>query len=139
MLANHNIFVGWGRAPYFSQYTPSGHQVFAGSFRSPIESQRAYRSRWVGIPLQPPAVVVRHSGTAGRDLVYVSWNGSTQVRGWQVLGSQNQAGPFKKLGPPASWSGFETKVQRAAANYFKVQALGEHGAILRTSAAVAGP
>ncbi len=112
MLANHNTFVGWGRAPYFSEYTPTGHQVFAGSFRSPIQSQRAYRSRWVGVPLQPPAVVVRRSKTAGRDLLYASWNGSTQVRKWQVLGSPNQAGPFKKLGPPAPWSSFETVIQR---------------------------
>ena len=139
MLANHNIFVGWGRAPYFSEYTPSGHQLFAGSFHAPVQSQRAYRSRWVGVPLQPPAVVVRRSKTAGRDLVYASWNGSTQVREWQVLGSQSQVGPFKKLGPPAAWTGFETTMQRVAANYFRVQALGEHGSVLRTSAVVGGP
>ena len=54
-------------------------------------------------------------------------------------GSVSQSGTFKKLGPPAPWSSFETKVQRTRANYFKVQALGARGAVLRTSAAVAGP
>jgi hypothetical protein len=82
---------------------------------------------------------VRHAKTAGRDLVYASWNGSTQVRKWQVLSSQSQSGPFTKLGPPASWSSFQTKIQRTAANYYKVQALGARGALLRTSAVVAGP
>jgi hypothetical protein len=62
-----------------------------------------------------------------------------------VLASHDQSGPFIKLGPPASWSSFETKIQRATtiqnatANYFKVQALGANGAVLATSAAAAGP
>ena len=139
MLANHNVFVGWGRAPYFSEYTPSGRQVFAGSFRSPIQSQRAYRSHWVGVPLQPPAVVVRRSTKTGWDTVYASWNGSTQVRKWQVLSSAKQAGPFTKVGSPVSWSSFETKIRARQSAYFKVEALGGHGAVLRTSAVVAGP
>jgi hypothetical protein len=139
LLSNHNVFVGWGRRPYFSEYTPGGRQVFGGTFRSPVESQRAYRYPWVGDPLRPPAIAVRHAKTAGRDLVYASWNGSTQVRKWQVLSSQSQSGPFTKLGPPASWSSFQTKIQRTAANYYKVQALGARGALLRTSAVVAGP
>jgi hypothetical protein len=145
LLANRNIFIGWGRAPYFSEATPSGRQVFGGSFRAPVESQRAYRFHWIGSPLQAPAIAVRNSSTAGRDLIYASWNGSTQVRRWQVLASQDQSGPFIKLGPPARWSSFETKIERtttvqtATANYFKVQALGANGAVLSTSAAAAGP
>jgi outer membrane protein assembly factor BamB len=139
LLSNHNVFVGWGRAPYFSEYTPSGRQVFAGSFRSPVESQRAYRFHWVGIPPQPPAIAVRPSKTAGQDLVYASWNGSTQVRKWRVLGSRSRSGPFVKLGPPAPRSGFETTLERAKADYFKVEALGARGAVLRTSRVAAGP
>lgn len=139
MLANHNVFVGWGRAPYFSEYTPNGRQVFAGSFRPPIQSQRAYRSHWVGVPLQPPAVVVRRSTKAGSDTVYASWNGSTQVRKWQVLSSASKTGPFTKVGSPVSWSSFETKIRARQSAYFKVEALGAHGAVLRTSAVVAGP
>jgi hypothetical protein len=139
MLANHNVFVGWGRAPYFSEYTPSGRQVFAGSFRPPIQSQRAYRSHWVGAPLQPPAVVVRRSTKTGWDTVYASWNGSTQVRKWQVLSSASMTGPFTKVGSPVSWSSFETKIRARQSAYFKVEALGAHGAVLRTSAVVAGP
>jgi hypothetical protein len=138
LLSNHNVFVGWGRGPYFSEYTPSGRQVFGGAFRRPVESQRAYRFHWVGDPPQPPAIAVKPAGTAGRDDIYASWNGSTQVRRWQVLASQSQSGPFTKLGPPVSSSSFETKIQRTSANYFKVQALGARGAVLRTSAAVAG-
>ena len=139
LLSNRHLFVGWGRAPYFSEYTPVGHQVFAGSFRSPVESQRAYRFHWVGSPLQPPAIVVRRSKAAGRDLVYASWNGSTQVRKWQLLASASQAGSFSKVGSPVSWSSFQTEFHPRRAGYFEVQALGERGAVLATSAIAAGP
>jgi hypothetical protein len=139
LLSDHNVFVGWGNTPHFSEYTPSGKQLFGGSFRKPVNSYRAYRFDWVGSPLQPPAIAVRSSKTAGKDLVYASWNGATQVRKWQVLASENQTGPFKKVGSPVSWSGFQTKTQKASANYFEVQALGARGTVLGTSAVVAGP
>jgi hypothetical protein len=72
-------------------------------------------------------------------MVYASWNGSTQVRKWQLLASTSQTGPFKKVGSPVSWSGFQTKIHTRQAAYFKVRALGARGAVLATSAVVAGP
>src|SRR5207248_10667756 len=100
LLSNRNVFVGWGREPYFSEYTPDGRQVFGGSFVAPVESQRAYRFNWIGSPLQPPVIAVRHSTTAGRDVVYASWNGSTQVRKWRRVGSPPQPWPFGQRGSP---------------------------------------
>lgn len=139
-LSNHNVFVGWGTAPYFSEYTPSGKQLFDGSFRGTVATQRAYRfNDWIGHPLQQPALAVRSSNTAGQYLVYASWNGATQVAKWQVLASSDEAGPFAKLGRPASWSGFETMIERPRASYFKVEALDSRGDVLGTSAAVAAP
>jgi Arylsulfotransferase (ASST) len=139
LLRDHNVFVGWGNKPYFSEYAPSGKQLFGGSFGPRINSYRAYRFGWIGSPLQPPAIAVRPSKTAGQDLVYASWNGSTQVRKWQVLTSKSQTGPFKRAGSPASWLGFQTKMRKRSASYFEVQALGARGAVLGTSAVVAGP
>jgi outer membrane protein assembly factor BamB len=138
LLSNGNVFVGWGRAPYFSEYTPAGDPVFAGSFQAPVESQRAYRFHWIGHPLQPPAIAVRPSKTAGKDLVYASWNGATQVARWRVLMSSRKAGPFTEVGSSAAWSGFETKLHPPKANYFKVEALNSQGHILGTSAAATG-
>jgi outer membrane protein assembly factor BamB len=141
LLANRNLFIGWGNMPYFSEYTRSGRQVLGGSFHSLVSSYRAYRFHWVGSPLRPPAIVVRRSKTAGRDVVYASWNGSTEVRTWQVLASQSRSGPFAKLGPPAPWSSFETTIQRPTAAYFEVQALGKAGRLLPngTSRVVSAP
>ena len=138
LLPNHNVFVGWGSKPYFSEYSSRGKQLFGGSFISPANSYRAYRFNWVGSPLQPPAIAVRPATVASEDSVYVSWNGSTQVRKWQVLSSSNKTGPFTKVGSPAPWSNFETKLHARKANYFKVEALNSSGTVLATSAAAAG-
>jgi hypothetical protein len=70
--------------------------------------------------------------------VYASWNGSTQVRKWQVLSSSSSAGPFVPVGSPVLWSGFETKIHVPKANYFKVEALNSGGTVLATSSAAAG-
>jgi hypothetical protein len=136
VLPNGDVFVGWGAKPYFSEYTPSGTQLFYGAS---VASYRAYRFAWFGKPLQPPAIAVKPTTTAGEDDVYASWNGATQVADWQVLASSSSAGPFANVGSPVPWSGFETKIQEPSANYFEVQALNSRGKVLGTSAAVAGP
>ncbi len=138
LLPNHNVFVGWGSKPYFSEYSARGKPLFGGSFISPVNSYRAYRFNWVGFPLQAPVIAVRPATTAGEDSVYASWNGSTQVRKWQVLSSSNRTGPFVKVRSPALWSGFETKIHAPKANYFKVEALNSRGSVLATSGALAG-
>jgi hypothetical protein len=142
LLHNHNVFVGWGGRPYFSEYRSGGTLVFGGAFHVGVQSYRAYRfNNWVGKPLQAPAIAVRSSSKAGHDDVYVSWNGSTEVVKWQLLVSSSRSGPFKKRGSPVSWSSFETRIDTSKANYFKVEALGSSGKVLShgRSAAVAGP
>jgi hypothetical protein len=142
VLQNHNVFVGWGSRPYFSEYTAGGGHVFGAAFPVGVQSYRAYRfNNWVGNPLGAPAIAVRASSTAGRDNVYASWNGSTRVAKWQVLTSSSASGPFKKVGSPTGWSSFETRIQVSRANYFRVEALDSSGHVLPrgVSAAAAGP
>jgi hypothetical protein len=142
VLNNHNVFVGWGSRPFFSEYTASGRRVFGASFPVGVQSYRAYRfTNWVGSPLGPPAIAIRAASTAGRDNVYASWNGSTRVAKWQVLASSSKTGSFRKLGSPSGWSSFETRIQVSRANYFKVEALDSSGHVLPhgVSTVVAGP
>jgi Arylsulfotransferase (ASST) len=139
LLSNGNVFVGWGSKPYFSEYSAQGKQLFDGSFRSPVASYRAYRFNWVGKPLQPPAIAVTQSSTAGQDNVYASWNGATKVASWQVLSSSTSTGSFTPVGSPFPWRGFETKAEEPSNNYFEVEALNSSGSVLSTSAAVAAP
>jgi hypothetical protein len=78
--------------------------------------------------------VAKRTG-AGSVSVYVSWNGATAVRKWQVMAGSGAG----SLGPvtTASKNGFETRIDvQSSATTFAVRALGAKGKVLSTSAAV---
>jgi hypothetical protein len=142
-LANRNVFVGWGTPrSYFSEYTPSGRQIFSASMHFPVASYRAYRSDWVGNPLQRPAIAVRKSSDRGRDRVYMSWNGATRVVKWRIEAGPAARGPFTRIAT-VPWASFETSTRARIARgpYFRVQALDASGKVLPrgTSATVRAP
>jgi arylsulfotransferase ASST len=132
LLANHDIFVGWGGSPDFSEYAPGGRQLFNGTFPAGIGSYRAFRFPWVGNPLtRPSAAVVRT--TNGAAVVYASWNGATQVTGWRLLGG-SAPGALRGLGPIHARTGFETALPlHARPKYLAVQALTSDHRLLGTS------
>ncbi len=126
ILADRNVFVGWGSSPHFTEFGPGGGQLFTGSFRGRVQSYRAYRfSNWTGNPMQPPAIAIRKASTPRHVHLFVSWNGATRVKYWRVLGSKSKTGTFTKTKGTVPWTGFETKiyVPDSAGPYFKVQAL----------------
>jgi hypothetical protein len=132
ILTNHDVFVGWGGAPDFSEYTPGGRQIFSGSFALGVSSYRAFRSPWSGQPVTRPALAVT-SSSRRVVWVYASWNGATGVARWGVLGGPT-AQDLRTFG---RWptTGFETAIKlRGRPRYVKVQALGPLGKLLGTSA-----
>jgi Arylsulfotransferase (ASST) len=134
VLANHDVFVGWGNEPEFSEYSAAGKQIFSGSLPGGTNSYRAYRFPWRGRPsTRPSLAVVREAN--GRARVYASWNGATQVAAWRVLGGP-APGELHSLGHTGR-TGFETSiVLRGVPRLVAVQALNHRGRLLRTSAAV---
>ncbi len=64
-LPNGNAFVGWGSAPYLSEFSPDGELLFDTRFPRASESYRAFRSPWESRPRDAPAVAAE-SGTEGR-------------------------------------------------------------------------
>jgi outer membrane protein assembly factor BamB len=130
-LPNGNVFVGWGSDPDFSEYSPSGSQLFNGNFALGVKTYRAYRFPWSGQPLSPPALAATASSTGGTTL-YASWNGATQVRTWRVLGGSSPK-TLHGMGR-ARKHGFETRINLASSlPYFAVQALDSKSAVLGTS------
>ncbi len=134
LLPHGNVFVGWGEAPTFSEYTQSGRQIFKAWFRSPAQSYRAYRDHWTGLPLGAPSVEVKRAGS-GRVNVYASWNGATQIVRWRVLTGTTKT-KFKAVAH-AHWLSFETTVPlRTNKPYIEVQAIASNGKVLGTSKVV---
>ncbi|HZU61371.1 MAG TPA: arylsulfotransferase family protein [Solirubrobacteraceae bacterium] len=137
ILPNGNVFVGWGGAPDFSEYTPAGRQVFNGSVPIYMNSYRAFRFPWTGQAPNHPALALTPS-KKGLTWLYVSWNGATQVARWRVLGGSS-AHTLTAL-KTRPWSGFETAIALPGAPHFlAVQALDSRGRVLGRSAVAARP
>jgi hypothetical protein len=84
ILPDGHVFMGWGEAPYASEYLADGTLIYDLKFSgSGTRSYRAFRSAWTGRPSGDPALAVQRS-SHGMNL-YVSWNGDTEVRQWRVL------------------------------------------------------
>jgi hypothetical protein len=129
-LSNGHYVVGWGHQPYVTEFGPHGKPVLDLRFgRSGVDSYRAYRFAWVGRPHSKPAITVEG------DTLYVSWNGATEVRSWQLLG-----GPDKKELKPllaVPKTGFEAAIPLPEdVPWVAVRALDRLGRSLARSAAV---
>jgi hypothetical protein len=131
-LPDADDFIGWGQAPYFSEYDSRGRLVLDGRFVSNTSSYRVYKFAWQATPTTPP--VATAITARGKTTVYMSWNGATSVGGWRVLSGTSPTA----LSPVRSVlkSGFETSTRIAAAKYVAAQALGINGQPLATSTPV---
>jgi hypothetical protein len=129
-LPGGNEFVGWGSAPFFSEYDSSGQTLLDARLPGSDITYRATVEPWVGLPLDPPAGAARAS--AGKTTVYASWNGATEDASWRVLAG-SAAGALSPVAS-AGKSGFETAIPvRPGYRTFEVQALDAGGRVLGTS------
>ena len=131
-LPNGNAFVGWGSEPGFSEFHEDGEILFDANFPAGVESYRAFRFPWVGVPDDDPAVAAYRGPDPEEVSVYASWNGATEVAAWVVL-----AGPapesLRTLGGVPR-DGFETAAAaRTEAPYVGVEAVDRRGRVLGRS------
>ena len=128
VLPNGNVFIGWGRALAFSEFSKDGELLFDARLPPENESYRAFRFPWNADPSdQLAAVAERASGDEIR--VYASWNGATQVATWEVLAGSSPNQP-ESLGSVLR-DGFETFMSvRTAEPYVVVRAKHRSGRVL---------
>lgn len=83
---SEQLFVGWGSAAAYSEYSRDGNlmcETHLGAswfyWRERMKSYRTTKSfTWVGTPKNPPQVKIQD------DMLYVSWNGATEVAYWAL-------------------------------------------------------
>ena len=133
LLHNGDSLVGFGSQPWITEFDSRGKTVFDARFVDANQSYRAYRYTWTGTPAAPPSIGTRT--TKGKTTVYASWNGSTLLTRWQVLGGST---PSKmSVIASAGKSAFETPIKLPSSRtYLEVRALDAHGKVLGTSTAV---
>jgi EmrB/QacA subfamily drug resistance transporter len=128
-LSNSNTFVGWGSAPYFTEYSGAGKLLLEAEFPGSDLSYRTMVEQWVGLPLTAPAVAARESG--GKTTVYASWNGATQAVSWRLLAGLSASHLDTVATVPRS--GFETAIP-VPKGYASYQAQALKGAKVLASA-----
>lgn len=110
-LPNGNIFAGWSERGYQSEHAPNGDILMTARFVSTrYSTYRAYKSEFVGRPAAPPDVVASVYGTNDDDtttIIHVSWNGATDVAGWNFYAKAYDRGGDVLIGH-ATKSDFET-------------------------------
>ncbi|HEX3978608.1 MAG TPA: arylsulfotransferase family protein [Solirubrobacteraceae bacterium] len=133
LLHNGDSLVGFGSQPWITEFDSHGRMVFDARFVDANQSYRAYRYTWTGTPATPPSMGTRT--TKGKTTVYASWNGSSLLARWQVLGGSTSS--KMSVIASAGKAAFETPIKlRSSRTYLEVRALDAHGKVLGTSAAV---
>jgi hypothetical protein len=138
LLPNGNVVVGWGNNAFWSEYLEDGTPVWYGSIGyTNVMNYRAHKFNWTGLPLTVPALwTYSKTGTHQEGMmVYVSWNGATEVRKWSIFTGSSAKGPWH-LVTTIDKKGFETIWHNDAfAHYTYAAALDKDGNILRKSEA----
>ncbi|WP_199433121.1 arylsulfotransferase family protein [Qaidamihabitans albus] len=137
LLPDGRALIGWGAQPFVSEFGPEGELIRDTRFPAPDQTYRAYTADWVGRPADRPVAAIGPNNAGGVTL-YVSWNGATEVRRWQILAGKSPSA----LEPTATVprGGFETAVVvKAESTYFAAVALDADGRTLGRSDPVTGP
>jgi hypothetical protein len=136
-LPDGHVLIGWGPERHVSELTRDGRLLFDLVVPPRADSYQAYRYRWRGEPLDRPALAARRrTGGHARVTAWASWNGATELRGWQLLAGDDPDA-LMPLGDPVPRRDFETTLRaRTDAKYVAVSALDAHGRQIGASRAV---
>jgi Arylsulfotransferase (ASST) len=135
LLPNSDVFIGWGRALHFSEFSHDGKKLlFDGKLPEGNRSYRYFRYEWSGFPTDRPACDAERT-SKNEVRVYASWNGATEVEGWEVLAGTHP-GKLEPLGSIPR-DGFETALSvQTSEPYVAARAKDRSGRALGTSAPV---
>jgi Arylsulfotransferase (ASST) len=108
ILPSGHVVVGWGVESLTSEFTPDGTLLYGASLPEGMYSYRGLLLPWTATPHHAPAVAAGRDQDSGTTVLYASWNGATDVAGWEVnAGSEHNH--LRPLGI-ATRHGFETVI-----------------------------
>jgi Arylsulfotransferase (ASST) len=108
ILPSGNVMVGWGVDSLTSEFTADGALLYGASLPQGMYSYRGLRLPWTAAPHHAPAVAAARDTQSGAAVLYASWNGATDVAGWEVNAGSEQR-HLRPLGI-ARRHGFETVI-----------------------------
>ncbi|KAJ5140505.1 arylsulfotransferase [Penicillium atrosanguineum] len=140
-----NVFIGWGRCPSFTEHTSTGETIMNVQF-SPwhsveipdaLDNYRAYKMDWSATPWWDPVIAPKLS-FEDEMVVYVSWNGATEVAGWVVRGAETEKLDESQVLATSRRTGFETKLTIGWPDYQYIwaDAMDRNGNVIRSTEVV---
>ena len=140
VLDNGNVFMGWSERALQSEHSPDGTLLMESIFAVDwFGSYRNYKFPYVGRPSTTPDVKsVAYMLDADREpnpvtLVFVSWNGDTEVKTWKLYGSTGSKDNFEEI-DSVERNGFETAFsQDKYYKYVSLKGFDKHGEVLGES------
>jgi Arylsulfotransferase (ASST) len=133
LLEGGDVLIDWGHVPRISVVDPGDRENLL--LRLPYWSYRAAPAKWTGRPRGRPALVARRSDDGLE--AWVSWNGATEIRRWQVLAGPSAAA-LAPVGDPVPFRDLETHLRvRESHRFVAARALAADGTPLGESAPVA--
>jgi arylsulfotransferase ASST len=127
VLPNGNVLVGWGTAPYLTEYDKDGKVVFDARLPKGGENYRALRFPWKGRPATAPDLIRKFEH--GKHVIYASWNGATELAAWKL------EAPGHSTRQPRA--GFETAiVAPTGVKSVEITPVDRHGAPLHRATSV---
>ncbi|KAK5169755.1 uncharacterized protein LTR77_005733 [Saxophila tyrrhenica] len=99
VINDDQVLVGWGATAAYTEFTMDGTPLCEVHYSAGLlfwfERWKSYRVHrhfgWVGKPDWPPSARVK----GGR--VYVSWNGATEVKFWELQGVKKEGGKWESV------------------------------------------
>jgi hypothetical protein len=135
ILSSGRVLVGWGVVSHVSEFAADGALLFDVALPANTYSYRGLSFPWRATPHHRPAVAATRDRRSSTAIVYASWNGATEVTGWQV-----DAGPRHdqlRLVGIARHHGLETAIPLLfQPRYARVTALDRFGQRLKRSPVV---
>jgi len=136
-LPNGNIFAGWSEFGYQSEHAPDGEVLMTARFASDrYSTYRAYKGDFIGRPTTPLDVVASVYGTSDEDIttiIYVSWNGATDVVAYNFNAQAYDRGEGVKIGY-TNKTDFETMyIVDGYMDWITAEALDVNGKVMGTS------
>ncbi|OQD84909.1 hypothetical protein PENANT_c011G09740 [Penicillium antarcticum] len=137
VLPNENIFVGWSERGYSSEHASNGDLLMTARFASDrYSTYRAFKGEFTGRPSAPPDLLASVYGTDDEDtttLLYVSWNGATDVVKWNFYAQAYDRGEPVFIGS-VNKTDFESMfIADGYMDWVSAQAIDADGNVMHTS------
>ncbi|KAK1147799.1 hypothetical protein N8T08_000312 [Aspergillus melleus] len=101
-----------------------------------LGSYRVYKRNWEGYPTSDPSIVVQRQNASSPEILYVSWNGATEVKCWALLASAS-VNPLRRatVVDAVPRAGYETAILvRTSARFIRAAGLDAQKNVLGMSA-----